>query len=163
LKACAFEQLRRSGPGGQHRNKVQTAVRLRHRPTGVRAEAVERRSQAENRRRALFRLRVNLALEVRRRRDPEQGPSPLWQSRRRTGRIAVNPSHDDFPSILAEALDMIAACENDPRKAAEALACSPSQLIKLLKKEPRASHAWPRGGQMEGLARMTRNSSSALL
>ena len=49
LAECEVRRLRRSGPGGQHRNKVETAVALRHLPTGVQAEANERRSQAQNR------------------------------------------------------------------------------------------------------------------
>src|SRR5262245_3474953 len=44
LPACSFQRTRRSGPGGQHRNKVETAVIVEHKPTGVRAEANERRS-----------------------------------------------------------------------------------------------------------------------
>ena len=81
LAQCDVRRLRRSGPGGQHRNKVETAVSLRHLPTGVRAEASERRSQAQNQAVALFRLRVNLALEVRRPCGPDCVPSALWQSR----------------------------------------------------------------------------------
>ncbi|HMK74146.1 MAG TPA: peptide chain release factor-like protein [Myxococcaceae bacterium] len=46
-----------SGPGGQHRNKAATAVRLVHRPTGVAVTATERRSQFLNRTIALRRLR----------------------------------------------------------------------------------------------------------
>ena len=50
----------------------------------------------------------------------------------------MNPHHDDFPTLLAEALDVLQGNAFDPRIAARALACSPSQLIKLVKEEPRA-------------------------
>jgi hypothetical protein len=136
-RECEVRRLRRSGPGGQHRNKVETAIALRHQPTGVLAEAAERRSQAENRAVALFRLRVNLALDLRRP-TPSDGPSALWRSRCRGGRIAVNPGHDDFPAMLAEALDHVAARAGDVRPAAETLGCTPSQLTRFLKIEPRA-------------------------
>jgi hypothetical protein len=138
LAECDVEFVRRSGPGGQHRNKVATGVVLRHRPSGLRAEANERRSQAENRTVVLLRLRINLALEVRLNRRPGDVPSPLWRSRAGGGRIAVSPTHDDFPALLAEALDVLAAAEFDPKRAGETLACSASQLVKILKKEPRS-------------------------
>jgi len=138
IAQCDVRRLRRSGPGGQHRNKVETAVVLHHRPTGVKAEASERRSQAENRSMALFRLRVNLALRVRNARRPEDAPSRLWQSRSAGGRIGVSGAHDDFPVLLAEALDTVDAVDADAKRAAESLGCTVSQLVKLLKKEPRA-------------------------
>jgi protein subunit release factor B len=47
---------RSSGPGGQHVNKVSTAVTLRHRPSGVSVTAQDSRSQAVNRRLARERL-----------------------------------------------------------------------------------------------------------
>jgi hypothetical protein len=138
LEQCDVERLRRSGPGGQHRNKVETAVRLCHRPTGVTAEAGRRRSQAENRAVAVRRLRIHLALEVRSPEGADRGPSPFWKARFPRGRIAISPAHDDFPAVLAEALDRIALDRGDVKRSADCFGCSPSQLIRLLKKEPRA-------------------------
>lgn len=138
LADCDVRFARRSGPGGQNRNKVETAAILSHRPTGLSAEANERRSQGQNRAVALTRLRLLLALEVRRMPDPIAGPSTLWRSRLKGEKIAVNPEHDDFPALLAEALDAVEASEYDIKRAAGTLGCSASQLIKLLKLEPRA-------------------------
>lgn len=53
---CEVDFVRAGGPGGQHRNKRFTGVRLLHRPTGVLAQATERRSQAQNLQVALQRL-----------------------------------------------------------------------------------------------------------
>ena len=47
---------RSSGPGGQHVNKVATAVTLRHRPSGISVTAQDSRSQAVNRKLARERL-----------------------------------------------------------------------------------------------------------
>jgi hypothetical protein len=139
---CEFRATRRSGPGGQNRNKVETAVVLTHRPTGLKAQASERRTQGENRRAALFRLRLELALTVRRPiRNGGPGPylpSELWRRRCRGGRIDVNPRHEDLPALLAEALDVLWASEEDHKAGALLLGCSPSQLIKFLKETPRA-------------------------
>ncbi|TAJ20167.1 MAG: peptide chain release factor-like protein [Dehalococcoidia bacterium] len=63
--ACAIDTFRASGPGGQKRNKTESAVRLRHLATGVAAEADESRSQHENRAKAVRRLRLAIAVEVR--------------------------------------------------------------------------------------------------
>ena len=57
---CDEEFFIASGPGGQHRNKTESGVRLVHRPTGVTVTATERRSQAQNRSAALTRLRERL-------------------------------------------------------------------------------------------------------
>lgn len=138
LKAqCRVTHTRASGPGGQHRNKVQTAIVLHHLPTGLTAQASERRSQAENLHVALRRLRIELALHVR---CERVSPSALWRSRVRGGRISLNVDHADFPAMLAEALDTIAQHHYDLAAAAASggWGVTATQLLKLVKDAPRA-------------------------
>ena len=155
LKDCRVERTRASGPGGQHRNKVETAIRVTHTPTNILGQAAERRSQTDNKKKALFRLRANLAIDyrapqlsaVRAALDLENDDfvqnlelttSKLWRSRTGSRKISCNPSHADFPSLLAEALDVMFLTDYSPTLAARLLSVSTSQLIKFLKDEPRA-------------------------
>ena len=60
LSQCNEEFYVAGGPGGQHRNKTETGVRLTHPATGIRVTATERRSREQNRAAALERLRAKL-------------------------------------------------------------------------------------------------------
>jgi len=60
--ACEETFFVAGGPGGQHRNKTATGVRLVHVATGTAVTATERRSQSQNRGAALERLRARLEL-----------------------------------------------------------------------------------------------------
>ena len=150
LRHCDETRTRRGGPGGQHRNKVETAVVLVHRPTGLSAEASERRSQAENRRVALWRLRLALALSHRE--PPAATPSALWRSRVRSRQLVIAADHDDYPALVAEALDRLQTVGYEMRPAADWLGVSMSQLIKLFSKVPAA---WVAVNRLRGEAGLT--------
>ena len=66
LAQCEAAAYKASGPGGQHRNKVSSAIRLHHGPTGLTAICNDSWNQHENKRVALGRLRGKIACQVRR-------------------------------------------------------------------------------------------------
>lgn len=79
---CDVETYRASGPGGQHRNKTESAVRMTHRPSGIVRVATEHRSQLRNRELALE--RIWRALEARRRKPkPRLATKPSKAARTR--------------------------------------------------------------------------------
>ena len=138
LAECETRRTKGGGPGGQHRNKVETAIQLVHQPTGVAVFASERRSQKQNLSKAIKRLRLQLAVEVRNVHSPIVEPSALWKTRCVSGRIQCSEKHDDFPVMIAEALDAIDAKEFDVKLAAAALGCSTSQLVRFVGRIPEA-------------------------
>lgn len=75
-RQVTIETYRSRGPGGQRKNKTETAVRLKHLPSGITVIATEHRSQAQNRQLAFERLRERLLKlnQPRRRRIPTSVP-----------------------------------------------------------------------------------------
>ena len=144
LTQCDLRTPRRSGPGGQHRNKTSSGAFLAHRATGLVGEATERRSQAQNRDVALQRLRILLAVEIR-------TPSPIGvrdqkmdateaevRKRYRGHSLRFRETNPDKPAVLALVLNDLWAAGGQPSLAAKQWSVSTSKLIVLLRSHPPA-------------------------
>ncbi len=137
---CRWSFSRASGPGGQHRNKVETSVVIEHLASGIRASASEERSQHRNRQVALQRLRCALAVEYR---DPvggdpvggdlvERPASELWRAYCRSGKIRVSADNEHFPCLLAEIFEVLTGSNYDLAETAKRFGTSSTQLVRFL-------------------------------
>ena len=136
IAQCEVDRYRASGPGGQHRNKTESAVRLRHKLTGVSAIGEDSRSQAENKVHAVRRLRSAIALEVREPVGLESfvpsprlaalvagGTAPLGAKTRLTG---------EYWAAMAELLDLLVAGDLEIGTTAQRLGITTGAMSKLL-------------------------------
>jgi len=136
IAQCEVDRYRASGPGGQHRNKTESAVRLRHKLTGVSAIGEDSRSQSENKLHAVRRLRSAIALEVR---EPvriegyapsarlagfvARGTAPLGAKTKLTG---------EYWAAIAELLDLLVGGGLEIAATAQRLGITTGALSKLL-------------------------------
>lgn len=138
LRDCEVDKYRASGPGGQKRNKTDSAVRIRHLPTGIAAIANEDRSQHVNKRRALRRLRLLIALEIRRPVDLESyAPSETIKSYITAARaLRISEKNEVYPPLVSEVMDVLIACRWRVSDAASMLGLSTAQLSEFLRRDP---------------------------
>src|SRR5688500_3803141 len=78
LRECEVETFRSSGPGGQHVNKTESAVRLKHVPSGIVVTSQQERSQHRNKTLCLQRLRKKI--EQLNYRPPKRIPTRMARS-----------------------------------------------------------------------------------
>lgn len=121
LRHCRCDTFRASGPGGQHRNTSDSAVRLTLEDTEVTAIASEERSQHRNRARAVKRLRLQIALNLRR------DPAPSWDGPWKPG-----ARDRQYAPFVAHVLDALAATEYRVSDAAKLLEVSTGRLVRTL-------------------------------
>jgi len=133
LRLVEMEFTRVRGPGGQHRNKVESGVRLRHRETGIVVTATERRSQHENRAAALRRFRAALALEVRAAAVSRAGlPADLLALVESDRWPSLSPKLPGYWRLAARILDRLAADGARVSDSAREFGLSTAALVKFL-------------------------------
>ena len=126
MRACDLIMQKGTGNGGQKINKTSSAVRLKHRPTGIAVSANEERSQSRNRHIALRKLRYEIAWSVHAEPDAKYTllPSP-------------SPSnHERLIPWIAGLFDRLDATNYDLAETAAQCGASASQLERVMRKYP---------------------------
>ena len=142
FRDCEFIMQKGTGNGGQKINKTSSAVRLRHRPTGIAVSANEERSQSRNRHIALRKLRYEIALHVR----ADAAPGEPFE-------FLPTPSPSNHARLIlwtAALFDRLAASGFDLAQAATLCGVSVSQLERAMRKYPQLWRAWSEAKQKNG-------------
>ena len=150
LQRCRQETYRASGPGGQHRNKTDSAVRVSVIDGSVAASCATHRSQHRNRSEALRRLRIALALEIRAPLPPER-EAEMWD-----GSWKLGKKDRRYAGFLAHVLDVLAHNEWAVGHAAEGLGVSTGKLVRSLSHDPAAWNAVNQARAKIGLVNLRR-------
>jgi hypothetical protein len=132
IAQCEVDRYRASGPGGQHRNKTESAIRLRHKLTGISAIGEDSRSQSENKLHAVRRLRAALALQVR---EPVTGVSARLASFVAAGTAPLGAKTKltgEYWAAIGELLDLLVANQLEIATTAQQLGITTGALSKLL-------------------------------
>jgi hypothetical protein len=132
LDECEVDTLRASGPGGQKRNKTESAVRIRHKPSGIIVIANESRSQHDNRAVALQRMRKALALKLREPVSTLAVPEAISAGIDKKGRLNIGRKDARYIPAVATALDVLAMHMGRISDAAKQLGVSTANLSGFL-------------------------------
>jgi hypothetical protein len=137
---CEVDVYRASGAGGQKRNKTSSAVRMRHAGSGLLVTAHASRSQSDNRREALRKLRTSIALDLRETPTDSTERLALMAALIRKGALGKSSkmrAELSYVETLAEILDILDASEAVHAIAAEYIGVTTSSLGKLIKGDDR--------------------------
>ena len=122
LKHCVCDFYKARGPGGQKKNKTESAVRLTLKNLPIAATAAEDRKQSINRSKAVKRLKLQIAFECRL-------PAEKWQ-----GQLDMNPANKLYPHFCAVLFDHFHENDWQMSTVANKYAISTNKLVKIIGK-----------------------------
>ncbi len=143
-RLCRVESFRGVGPGGQKRNKTETAVRVTLESEGLSAFDDQTRSQHQNKHHALRKLRLLIALNCRQVPGPWTAPVP-------------SPNSPAWETWLGAAIDALEEKQYHLAEAAALLGCSTNQLAKNLGQRPAVWQFLNQQRQQRGLSPLRMN------
>jgi hypothetical protein len=127
LKGCEVTAYKGSGPGGQHRNKTNSGVKLKlNHGSDIESYSCDDRSSHVNKLLALKKLRLKIALQMR----EEPTPQAPFAFPGTGGKISQ--SNNLYPQFIADVLDRIYHGKGDLGEAAKAWGLSKSALNKII-------------------------------
>jgi hypothetical protein len=134
LKECEISAYKGSGPGGQHRNKTNSGVKLKI--NNVEIYSCDDRSAHVNKLLALKKLRLKIALQMR-----EEPALQIPFSFPGTGG-KISQDNNFYPQFIADVLDRIYFCKGDLSEAAKMWSLSKSALNKIIIQDKKVLEAF---------------------
>jgi len=140
LGQCEVDTYRASGPGGQKRNKTSSAVRLRHKLSGLIVISEDSRSQHENKARALKRLRREICLSLREEPGDPQVPIPApFGPFLASDGITISSKNPAFFPLAGWLLDGLFLHQGRVSDLAQTLGMNTAQVVAFFQSD---SHVW---------------------
>ena len=125
VSSCRVESFRASGPGGQHRNTADSAVRITLKQSPLSTYATTSRSQHKNKAEAIKKLRILIAMEMR------SEIVPTW-----TDSFKIGKNDKRYPVFISSILDVFHLSEWEMGRTSKKLKISTGKLNRVLNSNP---------------------------
>ena len=136
MEQCVLDKFRASGPGGQKKNKTDSAVRIRHVSSGLVGLSSESRSQHINRAYALRRLRLKIALTLRSNPPNVRSELEKFVQQTKNSSFTLNTRNSKYSIIVASLFDELSANNWKVSLTAKKIGVTSSSLNKFLRSNP---------------------------
>tara|TARA_B100000700_G_scaffold331537_1_gene465338 strand:+ start:14389 stop:14895 length:507 start_codon:yes stop_codon:yes gene_type:complete len=136
MEQCVLDKFRASGPGGQKKNKTDSAVRIRHVSSGLVGFSSESRSQHINRVYALRRLRLKIALTLRSNPPNVRSELEKFVQQTKNSSFTLNTRNSKYSIIVASLFDELSANNWKVSLTAKKIGVTSSSLNKFLRSNP---------------------------